>query len=709
MGLLDDASGMLDAATGGKATAKAEAEAKFKPGVLLSAPEASDVGSFGTSALGQGDNPNPLDGGITTEFIHFGFAHADTGKKFVHKNYDPAKATAAPEGHAIMFRDAVEREAIALFGFVSSTKIILKEATGSRGALEEVGAMASNLLGGGNSKPKPDPTQLDTFLTDIESAAASVNKEDILYPDIHAAGKKLHEIRAKYVQFCTNLNDFYLQPQAGSPMDMAAGAVANLPGVGNIMATVQKFAFKFMDLYLAAYLKLRETHEKSVEEAAHAQTVAAITANYADFALTYPIWFKKAPPPETAESEAAEDDDNLLADVNKKIDEAKQKVEDVKEDIQDKVNDVYDFLGVNNSPEPTPGTPKLAEIFGKLKGGETVKGAPMTASDCLIEGMDSAMKDIKGIPDFVKKVMRKINESNIGLLEDVFGRMMAAGNTGTVSPELLLQAGRHHLSQRIVAIMGDLASGVVPGGDFSITNPVDGKKLSAQAFIAKLIEDKLIHFVDPIIKIAMGDLAGQMEASRKKAQENGAQTMEVMLGRLPWFTALMFKNTFFPMWNLVIEKVFETISPQIAKVVKEVNSVFDKIKDKVDTASDYAARAEDVQQQAASGVNSVDDIGKLKNSVEDESQESKDRKAQREQMAKDKKALEDFYKPNDKDEKFPVTKRKIIGTGKKVEDDIPSVLPDKLPAEESANDSGQPTGDNTQSSSPLDQAAGLVP
>lgn len=706
MGMLDDASAMLDAATGGKATAKAEAEAKYKLDVLLSAPEASDVGSFGTSALGQSDNPNPLDGGITTEFIHFGFVHPDTGKKFVHKSFDPAKAETAPSGHAIMFRDALEREAIALFGFVSSTKIILKEATGSRGALEEVGAMASNLLGGGSSKPKPDPTQLDTFLTDIESAVKPINVEDIAYKDIHEAGKKLHETRAKYVQFCTNLNDFYLQPQSGSPMDMAAGAVANLPGVGNIMATVQKFAFKFLDLYLAGYLKLRETHEKSVEEAAHALTVAAITTNYQDFALTYPIWFKKAPPPEAAETPAAADDDNLLADVNKKIDEAKQKVEDVKNDVKEKVDDVYDFLGVNNSPEATPGTGKLGEIFGKLKGGETVQGAPMTASDCLIEGMDSAMKDIKGIPDFVKKVMRKINESNIGLLEDVFARIMASGNTGTIDAELLLHAGRHHLSQRIVAIMGDLASGVVPGGDFSVTNPVDGKKLSAQAFIAKLIEDKLIHYVDPIIKYAMGDLAGQMEASRKKAKENDAQTMEVMLGRLPWFTALMFKNTFFPMWNLVIEKVFETISPQIAKVVKEVNSIFEKAKDKVDTASDYANRAEDVQQQAASGVNSLDDVGKLKNSVEDESQGSKDRKAQREQMAKDKKAMEDFYKPNDKDEKFPVTKRKITGKGLKVEEDLPSVLPDEPSAGESESNSGndnQASANNTDSNAGSDQ------
>jgi uncharacterized protein YoxC len=239
----------------------------------------------------------------------------------------------------------------------------------------------------------------------------------------------------------------------------------------------------------------------------------------------------------------------------------------------------------------------------------------------------------------------------------------------------MLEAGRHHLSQKIVKIMGDLAGGVLPGGgNFTMAMP-GGKTLDAQQFVAKLIEDKLIHYVDPIIKYAMGDLAGQMEASRKKAQDNKAQTMEVLLGRLPWLTALMFRNTFFPIWNLVIEKVFETVSPQIAKVVKEVNSIFEKAKDTVDTVSDYKHRAEHVQEKMAAGVSSLDDINSVKDSAADESPEAKERRAAREKAAGEKQALEDFYKPNDKDEKFPVKSRVIDGEGQKVTEEVPSVLP----------------------------------
>jgi hypothetical protein len=152
--------------------------------------------------------------------------------------------------------------------------------------------------------------------------------------------------------------------------------------------------------------------------------------------------------------------------------------------------------------------------------------------------------------------------------------------------------------------------------------------------------------------------------------------MEVLLGRLPWLTALMFKNTFFPIWNLVVEKVFETVSPQIAKVVKALNSVFEKAKDAVDTASDYQHRAEHVQEKAASGVSSLDDLESVKDSAADESPEAKARRAKREKAAREKQALDDFYKPNDKDERFPVKARVGEGSGNKVVDEVPSVLPE---------------------------------
>ncbi len=715
MGFLDDATSKLDALTAGNETSQAKGEPKFYLKEILSRPEEGESGFVGTSYAGQDDNPNPLDGGITIEFIHFGKVHPDTGKKFPHNSYaEIENKTESPEGHAIMFRDALERESIALFGFVSSTRIILKEATENRGAIGAVADLAANAFGGGSSASPPDPTQLDTFLDDITSVIETINKPAILYPEIHAAGKKLHETRATYVAFCQSLNDFYIKPPEGNPLDAAAGAIANVPGVGNIMATVQRFGFKMFDLYLAAYLNLRVTHELSIEEGAHALTIDAIKKNYKDFAYTYPIWFtqpesQKFKPPTNGGS-----DSGLLKPVTEKIDEAKKKVDDVKKDIGEKVDKVYDFLGMNSEPKKTPGTAALKQIFGSLKGpAETLPDAKPSASTCLIEGMDTAMQDIHGIPDFVKKVMGKINDANLGLLEEVFARIMASGASGKIESQYLIEAGRRHLSKKIVSIMGDLAGGLLPGGE-NFTMPMPGgKNLDAQQFIAHIIEEKLIHYVDPIIQITIGELAGQMEASRLKAEENRAQTMEVLLGRLPWLTSLMFKNTFFPMWNLVVEKVFETVSPQIAKVVSALNGVFESAKNFVDQASDYSNRADAVKKVLADdkkqrSEKDLDDIGKA---TTDESPEAKARREQREKEKAEKDRLDAFFKPNDKDDKFPVASRVLDGEGKKVEEDIEGVK-----TVEEGTVKQPPSGDqpatNEQSNnepSPSEQPAAAMP
>ena len=64
-------------------------EAKYELKDFLSTMEQDDAGFVGTSYNGQDDNPNALDGGIATEFIHFGSVHPDTGKKFPHNKFDP--------------------------------------------------------------------------------------------------------------------------------------------------------------------------------------------------------------------------------------------------------------------------------------------------------------------------------------------------------------------------------------------------------------------------------------------------------------------------------------------------------------------------------------------------------------------------------------------------------------------------------------------
>lgn len=47
-----------------------------------------------------------------------------------------------------------------------------------------------------------------------------------------------------------------------------------------------------------------------------------------------------------------------------------------------------------------------------------------------------------------------------------------------------------------------------------------------------------------------------MTAARKAADQNKSYTMEVFLARFPLMLTLMTRNTFFPLWQMLVDKVF---------------------------------------------------------------------------------------------------------------------------------------------------------
>jgi hypothetical protein len=712
MGMLDDAVGALDAvANAGGAGGPVSATPVFVRDEPLITKDADSGGAAGPDPDGSGKH-NAVDTGIPTEFIHYGLVHADVGKKFVHKKFPPGpKPGDPPEGHAIMFRDALQREAILLHGFVSSTAVVLQEYLKDKGPVSAIGDAVGGLMGGGSSSKKPDPTQLDTIMSDIKSAIDPIKGDSIKYPDIHEAGKKLHQARANFNKFCDSLNDAYLKPPSGDgpagALNAAMSAIPSIPGVGNTIQVVQRFLFKMFDIYLAVFLELRRSHdpqpvddtktshERNIEHASHALTIDAIKTNYEKYEPTYPIWFKKTPPPEDDGSGSGGSDPLSKAadDVNKEIKDVKKKADDVKKDV-------YDFAGANQEPEETPGTPQISAVFLALKGSpkkdNAAPPAPPTAADATITALDTVLKDISGLPSFLHRPIEEVTKANVGLLEEVFKKLMAQEASAPIDNTMLLAAGRRYMTDMIAGIGVGLVSGMVP---------TSFQGLNIQDFISKELNQYLGKFIEPIVMLSIGDLAVALEQSRQKAQDEKAQTMEVYLGRLPWLTALMFRNTFFPIWNLLAEKVFGSVAGPLKSVMHGANEKLNAVRDKVDDAK----HAQDTASKMADAAQNVDvDASQLGKAAQPFDQAKKDadadaaqRQAERDAEEKKKKAIDDFVDSDQfkkQTENFPVIGRTVEGQGIKVEAEIPSVIPEG--ASSSAGANAAPAGSPAPAASP---------
>lgn len=742
----DKANSLMDAATGGQKTGTSTADPNADYFIKYEKDEdLSDLETKG--AVSQGPDPdgsgaaNTIDDSLT-EFIHFSKVHADSGNKFPHNKFDPAEEK-APNGHAIMMRDALQREAILMFAYISSCKVALIDTTKDRGAVEELGAMASNLMGGSNQTAKPDPKQINTFLEALKTEADKLKGETIVYKNIHDAGKKFHETRNEYRAFCKSLDDFYLKPPKsegiGAIGDAIGSAAANIPGVGKILGVVQRIAFKMFDLYLAAFLELRKGHERNIELGAHQLTLDAIKKNYENFLPSYPVWFVKQLTDE--EKKKKEDDEKAAKEADKLQNKAPgfakdivAPVDDAKETVNSTMDDIYNFAGGDgNPPKPTPGTEVLTKIFSQMKGekSETDKNSPPTASDSIISGLNATLSDIGGIPNFFKPIIRELTNANLGLLEDTFKRLMSKSLSGPIQPSQLLESGRYYLTQTITTMGTKWAMGMLGDNmptpnmnlqgqkvgseksedDYAIN--AGGKKLSAKQLLAKQLDDLLGKYSEPIIEYMIGDLAKQLEVSRKKAEDENALTMEVFLGRLPWFTSITFRNTFFPIFNLVSEEVFGQAAPPLKAALKEANNVIKKGREGVDTIEEYNRRVKlvkeaieqlgedaknvkiDTSPAGMADINKlIQDVRNAKNAATNESAQGTLRKLER-QLEEDKaaaaeKALDKFYQENDKDENFPVSGRTETGTGEKIEKEEESVLLAPAPAPDSAQ-----TADNS--------------
>ena len=597
-GAINKANDLLGGGAGGDGTT---GKPEFRRVGALSPADNVQQGSAGANAGGTPANAMNLKPPI--EFIHFGKIHGDSSKYYEHEELQDTKDDVAKLGRALMFRNALEREALLLDGFISATKEVLQEYKDNRGLLGEVGAAAEKLFGSGAAEPSPD--ELDAFKDKVSAAGGKINASDISYQKIHQAGIDLNQARADYLAFTKKLDDFYLKPPSGG-----GAGLTSLPGAAKAAAMVRKIIFKMFDIYVGMFLALRREFEDDIEEQSYQMTLKAITDKQAP---VFPVWFPieeaAAPPAEEEKKEGG-----LLSGVSDAIGSAKEKIDDTKKDIKEFIEREADV--------PAPGDGCLdaafAALFSAASGDDELKKKSKQAPDLIVQAFTDVLA-IGTIPPFLQGVMRELTSSSSQFLQAIYVHIMKQGAAKDVTEEMLMEVGRKYLIDKIMGIIISMTSLDFLNSDAKAVN-VQGMGVSGKDVTNKVsdtLNEEAGQHAEVILQLAVGQLAAKLNAVRADAEKNKSLTMEVFLGHTPHYLALMVRNTFFPIWDIIVEKVFGAIAGPLAGAASPIKSALGTAKDAASKAKDIADRANKVQDQLGKGVNltNPDDLKKLAGNV----------------------------------------------------------------------------------------------
>jgi hypothetical protein len=543
------------------------------------------------------------------ELLHFGTVYLDRATAFPHDKIDDSdpKLDFASQlgGHAIEYRAALERESILMAGFLSAHQTALGERDKDEGTVGKVLAAVGSLLGGGGGvDDKAEPADLNPFIKKVQTVGGQINVDQITYDVTHKAGIDLHALRASYLDYLGGQID----AKKNAPPE--AGMLASIPmlssvlpkEIGNIFTLVEKMGEKAFDVYVKLILGLTRTFMPVIETACRDITIDAITGKKVPL---YDVWL---PPPDVPDTDTpliqapTAPAPTGIGPLDKLVGQAMGQVTSAVKEVDAKADPVVDFL--SKPGKPAPGGPFVDQVFAQLADGsgylKTAAGVS-SIGDLMRVAVEQAF-GFGALPHFVEALVTKACGVLADFVRGVYGTLVTLDPTKPIVEGDLVLAGRTHLISQLIEEIAHSISFLDKIRHFSFNlnlfGPIE-KTLSGEALFQRgkeFLNQELGPHLDPIIEKVMKDFAAVLEGARKEAQ--GAMTMEVYLSRLPWLYALLFRKTFFPIWDLLVHSIFKPVSDLLNPMVGDVEGLAKKAKGIVDDVRTGLLRASKVVDTA---------------------------------------------------------------------------------------------------------------
>lgn len=627
--------------------------AKFTKGIDLSTPDGSIPMIPATPSPGDGPPAGSSAVALNAkiEFIHFGKVHLDARKTFggmADLTDDiPMDLSTVRDNRAILYRAALEREAVLLAGIAKSVEAALAEKDQKEGGIGDMLTAAKDLIGGvGGTKTQAAAADMKPFIAKIDEAWTLINNPAVDYASIHDAGMKLHVVRANLLSYLHEQLDKQKSKKEGEKEEEGpAGIISQIPMIGSeipipgpigtAITWMQKITGKLYDVQTAMIFGLTIGMQPAIESAAHAITLDALKEKRTPI---FPCWYEAPPPADDAAGPPLADIDpgkmltgNILSKAAAPVKSVTDKVNSGINDATKKPMEIIDFL--SKDVVPSPGHPFLDEAFQVATGAEGLFGGTEKLSKVAVAAFYSAITDdmpgfMKG---FVEDLLAYVFSVCIEFLRAVYRVLVSIPDSRPLSTPELVAAGSAHLLMHLIDyaleklglddLLGKLELPMpklpsLPGINWPTGNK-DGK-LSAAPIIAALKEmlvEKIRPAMDPVVEFAMSGLAARLNAQRAWATSK-AMTMEVHLAQLPTELALMFRNLFGPLWKLLTDTIMGAVSDALKEVLGPASDALDMGEGALGKASGFISDVQKKAQEAQAYAKNVEDkAGKLMDSL----------------------------------------------------------------------------------------------
>lgn len=596
-GAMDAVSGALGGVAGGAAAGNAPLT--FYKGENLGQLEQSLAGAQAP------EDRRPIDAGAAIEFIHMGYVHLDNSKNFHH---DPKKddiVETFPNNaklRAFQFRAALHREALLLSCMITGCQSVLDALEKTQGGIGDAVNMAANMLGaGGGGDAKPKAGDLNAMGKAIQTAIAKINTASSTYKDLHQVGIDLHQVRCNFRAFQQKL----LEPPKN---DAGGGLLGKLPGVGaalpgkaaDILNFVTGLAFKPMDVYQHFYVRIALDMEPVIEAAVNAYSIDALKG---PLTPAFYLWYPTPPAPDPA---AAGDGGGGGTGLSF-IDDAKKRLDELKSKIDDYGKKIRDFVEPDPDQPPCPGEPYLDRAF-KIAPAPAPGAAPAQPASfappkdlaTLILGGFKAGLGSNSLPGFVESVIVEVTAVNNEFLRAVYKKLMERPAVQPINELEVYEAARKMMLDRLVNLVMDKISFLKTAKDFGMnfqgTNVKPGEALLEDG--VDELNQEVLRRLNVALELTMGELVDKLEGLRQQCGKANALGMEAYLGVFPWLLALNFRNTFMPVWQLIMDNTFGKASGPVGNAIHQARDAMNKAKSKVDDARTVAMRLQRIKDRA---------------------------------------------------------------------------------------------------------------